>query len=714
MMSKTRIYELAKELGMGNKEFIDLLEKKFGVTVKSHMSTLEDDTVVAVRKLFEDAKKAEEQKKEKKPSAKEEPVIVKEPPKEFKKVEVPKAEPSKASDHVSKDDNIFEITLSPSQIKLNFLADKLKKSQTDIIKAMFLKGTILRAGQDLSLELAETIALHYNAILTLGQEEVVQPEVSAQDDLEIRLKEKWEKIYKERRKDFKDRFPVVTVMGHVDHGKTTLLDKIRNTKVAEKEAGGITQSIGAYQVGYKGKKISFIDTPGHEAFTEMRARGAQATDIVILIVAADDGVMPQTIEAYNHAKDAHVPVIVAINKIDKPNANVELTKQQLISKLNLVPEDWGGDTITVEISAKSGKGIDELLDMILLVAEMQEIKYYPKGNARAIIIESRLDKNLGPVATVIVKDGILKNGDFFVAGNTYGKVRRMQDDFGRTIKEATAPAPVLIQGFEDVPDMHSIFYAVDTLDEARSISQSKKLIEDNKRIGKKHIRLEEFMKLTDENKKKILNIILKSGTFGEIEALKTSIAKLKNPDVDLQVVHAGIGAVIPSDVMLASASDAVILGFRVKADSKTLKLAEQEGIQVKRYEIIFNLIDDIKKALEGMLEPEEMEAVTGGGYIKELFRIKKVGTIAGIQVTEGYVNKDGSVKLYRNGKFVTQVKIEQLKHYKDDVKSVDAPKECGMKFFNFDDLVVGDELEFLKTVQVERKLEFDEQKENKK
>lgn len=701
-MSKTRVYELAKELGLNTKKLIETLENDFKIEVKSHMSTLEEDVIETIKELYSDTGKKEAADKQKKIKKSGEDTVKKPNESyEIKKEQVPE-EPKK---EVRKDDEIKEITISYSDLKLDKLCEKMGKKQNDIIRDMFMKGKILRPGQSMSTEEAEVLALSYNFILNFIQEESVK-ESDSQNPEEI-LVERWKNTYL-KKNEFKIRPPVVTVMGHVDHGKTTLLDAIRHTKVAEKEEGGITQSIGAYQTEYNGRKITFIDTPGHEAFTEMRARGAQATDIVVLIVAADDGVMPQTIEAYNHAKDANVPIIVAINKIDKPNANVELTKQQIVNKLNLIPEDWGGDTITVEISAKSGKGLEDLLEMILLVSEMQEINCYPKGNARGIIIESKLDKFLGPVATVIIKDGVLKQGDFFLAGSTHGKVRRMLDSNGKTIKKAPPSTPVQILGFEEVPSMHSVFYALDTLDEARNFSSINKEAFNklNQKQSKKHMRLEDLMQLMEGDEKKKLNIIIKAGTFGEIEALKTSINKLKNDDVDIEVVHAGIGAVTTSDIMLATASNAVILGFRVKADSKTLQAADKEGIQVKRYDIIFNLIDEIKKALQGMLEPEEKEERIGSGEIKEVFKIKKIGAISGIQLNDGFVVKDGFVKIYRNSSLLTTVNIETLQHYKDQVKRVDAPKECGIKFENFSDISVGDELEFYRYIQVERTIEF--------
>jgi translation initiation factor IF-2 len=699
-MPKIRVYELAKKLDYNSKDLVELLKDELDIDVKSHMSTLEQDTVEAIEELLAPSKKEEKPKKSEKPKKQE---------KSKKKQEAPKKQEPKKEEPVEKEEekqSIGEINLTPSELTLDKIAKKLSVDQNDIIKKAFMEGKMLRPGQELSPTETEEIGLLYETVINFVEEE------KKEEELDNELVDYWNKVYEEQKDSLKTRPPVVTVMGHVDHGKTTLLDNIRDTKVAEGEEGGITQSIGAYQLEYNKKKITFIDTPGHEAFTEMRARGAQATDIVVLIIAADDGVMPQTVEAYNHAKDAKVPIIVAINKIDKPNANVELTKQQMVAKLNLIPEDWGGDTITVPISAISKEGIDELLEMISLVSEMEEIKCKPNGQARAVIIESKLDKFLGPVATVIVKDGILKTGDYFIAGSTYGKVRRMIDDQGRTIKKALPSTPVQVLGFNEVADTHSILYVTNSLDQARDISGRKKEREDlaNQNINKKHVKLEDFMKMMEGNQKKVLNIILKAGTFGEIEALKNSINKLQNPDIDIDIVHAGIGTVTTSDIMLASASDAVVMGFRVKVDNKAKKDAEKEGIQIKRYDIIFQLIDELKKALQGMLELEEKEENTGSGKIKEVFKIKKVGNVAGVIVEDGYVERDGGVRIYRNGSLLQDVKIESLKHYKDEVKRIEAPQEGGIKFENFDDFNAGDELEFYKNIQFERQIEFDNSK----
>jgi len=680
---------------MNSKELIEILQEEFDIQVKSHMSTLEEDTVEAIKELIEEMRETKKSDRKHKNTVKE----TKDTAKEEEKIsELVEERPLK------------EIFLSQDSLTLDKLAKEIGVEQNEIIKDMFMKGKALRPGQELDKKTIEEIAFSYNVIVNFESPKKRVVTEESEEDIELQLAKKWEEIYEKEKDRLENRPPVVTIMGHVDHGKTSLLDAIRHSRLAEKEEGGITQSIGAYQIEYNGKKITFIDTPGHEAFTEMRARGAQVTDIVVLVIAADDGVMPQTIEACNHAKSANVPIIVAINKIDKPNANVELTKQQMVSKLGLVPEDWGGDTITVPISAKTSKGIDDLLEMILLVAELQDIKCIPDGKARAVIIESKIDKAMGPLGTVIVKDGILKTGDDFVAGATYGRVRRMINDKGQTVDEATPSTPVQVLGFNDVPSMHSILYVVDTKDEARTLAEKirQRELEKAQASSKRHIKLEDIMEMMQAQEKKTLNILLKAGTYGEIEALKNAIQKFENPDIDIKIVHAGIGAISTSDIMLASASDAIVLGFRVKADPKAVKMAEAEGIQIRRYNIIFDLIDDLKKALEGMLEPEEKEEIIGYGIIKDEFKIKGVGKVAGVQVTEGQVLKNGGVRIYRNGSLVADVKIASLKHYKDEVKSIEAPKECGILFENFEDFSKGDELEFYRIVKVKRELNIEQ------
>lgn len=693
-MSKTRVYELAKKLKISTKELMDELEE-LGIPTKSHMSVLDDETVNIILGLHEVETKEEKttvktKKKSKRSKEKEE----KEAEEKEKKAKRKAEEEEKAKEKK-------KVYVRPEELKLNLLAQKMNVPVAKIIKDYFSKGIVLRPPQTLSFEEAKKIGNEYNCEIELQREDIIDP-VEA-------LEKKYEELYQDEKK-LVQRPPVVTVMGHVDHGKTTLLDHLRKTKVAESEAGGITQSVGAYQIPVNDKLITFIDTPGHEAFTEMRARGAQATDIVILVVAADDGVMPQTIEAFDHAKTAEVPIVVAINKIDKPNANVEMTKQQLASKLGLVPEDWGGDTITVPISALNGQGIDELLEMVLLVAEMNEIRCVPEGPARGVIIESRLDKAVGPLANAIVKDGILKRGDYLVAGSTLGKVKALINEKGKRVKEANPSEPIQILGFDEVPDVHEIMYVVETLDQAREVKESaeKKESKESMIRGKKGVKLEEFAKTSKGEETKTLNLIIKADSFGTVEALKQAVARLETEEVHIEVIHSGIGSINSSDVMLAAASNAVILGFNVKPNSEARKEAEVEDVQIRTYNIIFELVDDLKKALEGLLEPEEVDETTGHGEVKEVFKIKKVGYIAGVQLTDGHVQKKGEVRVYRKGEEIHDGPIETLKHYKDDVSRIDAPKECGIKLEEFENIEKGDELEFHIKKQVRRTLEFNE------
>lgn len=672
-MARLRVYELAKQLDMDTKELLHELEE-LGIEVKSHMSYIDEETVNILLEIYKETLDEEEDVTLTKS---------KEPTKE-------KVEAKKPPVHITEED-----------LKLDKFAEKIKVPQNRIIQDFFMKGEVLRPGQPISVSLAKKIAKMYDVRLTF-EEEQGKEEVKLENPLD-ELKRQFEILYQDKEK-LVPRPPVVTVMGHVDHGKTTLLDYIRKTRIAEKEEGGITQSIGAYQVVVNGKKITFIDTPGHEVFTEMRARGAQATDIVVLVVAADDGVMPQTIEAYNHAKSANVPIIVAINKIDKPNANVELTKQDLVTKLNLIPEEWGGDTIVVPISARNGTNVDTLLEMILLVAEMQDIRCIPDKPVRAVTIETRLDKGYGPVANAIVKDGILKVGDYVVAGKVYGKVKALIDDKGKRINQAEPSTPVMIVGFEELPDPHSIIYVVESKEKAEEIVEKVREIEARELRKKRQIKLEEILKKMQEGEKKELKLILKADTVGSLQALQNAIAKLRTNEIDIDIVHAAVGAINTSDVMLASASEAIILGFRVKADSQSSKLAESEGVQIKTYTIIYKLLEDLKAALEGMLEPEEVEEKTGTGEIKKVFKIHKYGNVAGVQVYDGYVDKSGFVRIYRNGSLVFEGKIESLKHYQQDVNKISAPQECGIKFQNFDDIKEGDELEFYIIKKVPRKL----------
>jgi len=716
VLSKIRIYQLAKRLDMSSKDLITELEE-LGIQVKNHMSVLEEDDEKLVMDLMDEESEAEDiiSKKTKMPKSdkKENPTKVEAKPKKEAvneeveqkpvKKEIKKKEPVKEEEPKKKDEDDV-VYINVLSMTLRELAETIKVPINKIIQESFAKGKILNPNQKMEFEECVELALKYGKRIEIEEgEELLE---AKEDDLEKHLKEYYEKIYSERAVELVNRPPVVTVMGHVDHGKTTLLDHIRSSRVAESEAGGITQAIGAYQVQCKKNNITFIDTPGHEAFTEMRARGAQATDIVILVVAADDGVMPQTEEAYNHAKEAKVPIIVAINKIDKPNANIDLTKQQLSSKLHLIPEDWGGDTVTVPISAKTGEGIDDLLEMVILMSEMQDIKCYPKGRARGVIVESELDPKIGPTATCILKDGTLRIGQYFVCGNTWGKIKALNDAKGKRIKEAKPSDPVKILGFNNVPDSHSILYVVESATTARSVVEKVQERDKANQLKRKHISLEEFYDMVKEGERQVLKILMKADSYGTVEALRNAIGKLQTEEITIEIVHAGIGAITPTDVMLAAASDAVILGFKVKVDQKSRQEAEKEDVQIRSYDIIFDLIEDVKKALQGMLAPEEVAQTVGHGEVKQIFKVRKIGTIAGIIMTEGFVEKKSKVKVFRNGIEVYNGDLDSLKRFQSDAAKVEAPKECGIKLINFNDIAEGDELEFYNINEIERELEF--------
>ena len=493
--------------------------------------------------------------------------------------------------------------------------------------------------------------------------------------------------------------PVVTVMGHVDHGKTTLLDAIRRTRVAEREVGGITQSIGASVVKYKGQEIVFIDTPGHEAFTEMRARGAMVTDIVVLVVAADEGVMPQTIEALNHAKAAGVAIIVALNKMDRPGANPDRVMNQLAS-MGLIPESWGGDTIYVPVSAIKGEGIEELLEAIILIADLLDLRGDPNAPLKAYVIESRLDKGKGPLATVVVREGTLRVGDFVVVGTTYGKIRAMFDDKGEPISSAGPSMPAEIMGLQDVPEAGTLVQRVDSLEEAERIAKANL---DSQRVKQQKTRrefsLEEILSSTEEERP-VLNLILKADTAGSLEAVQNALLKLEKGEVDMNIIHAGVGAISDGDVLLAEASKALIVGFNVRPVGKTNKLIEEKGVKVLTYRIIYDLVDDMANLLKGLVKPKEVEVVLGHAEVRRTFRVPRVGTVAGCYVTDGKIVRNGRVRVLRNGVIIAETSIGSLKRFKDDVREVVQGFECGVGLENFHDIKEGDILEVY-TIQEE-------------
>ena len=588
-----------------------------------------------------------------------------------------------------KEEKIKQIVI-PEVLTIKELADKMKVVPSVIVKKLFLQGKVVTVNQEIDYETAEEIALDFDVLCE--KEEVV-------DVIEELLKED-----EEDESQMVKRPPVVCVMGHVDHGKTSLLDAIRHTNVTDREAGGITQHIGAYMVEVNGEKITFLDTPGHEAFTAMRMRGASSTDIAILVVAADDGVMPQTVEAINHAKAAGVEIIVAINKIDKPGANIERVKQEL-TEYELIPEDWGGSTVFVPVSAHTKEGIPELLEMILLTAEVMELKANPNRAARGLVIEAELDKGKGSVATVLVQKGTLHVGDAIAAGSAHGRVRAMMDDKGRRVKEAGPSQPVEILGLNEVPNAGEVFVGCESEKEARNfaetfIAQNKvKLLEETK----SRMSLDDLFNQIQEGNLKELDIVVKADVQGSVEALKQSLLKLSNDEVVIKVIHGGVGAINESDVILASASNAIIIGFNVRPDATAKDIAEREGVDIRLYRVIYNAIEDVEAAMKGMLDPVFEEKILGHAEVRQTFKASGVGTIAGAYVQDGIFERNCSVRLIRDGIVVFDGPLASLKRFKDDVKEVRAGYECGFVFENYNDIKEGDNVEAYKMVETERK-----------
>ena len=575
---------------------------------------------------------------------------------------------------------IDHAVVTSKEIPIKVLSEKLGISAVEITKRLFKEGIMKTVNESVDYDNAAFIALE------LGIDLEYKPEETAEDALL--------KVHGEGdSENLVSRAPVVTVMGHVDHGKTSLLDAIRKTNVTEGEAGGITQSIGAYTVTFgEGKKVTFIDTPGHAAFTAMRARGAQVTDIVVLVVAADDGIMPQTVEAINHAKAADVPIIVAMNKMDKPHVDPDRVKQELM-KYDLVPEEWGGDVIVEPVSAKTGMGIDKLLEDIDLVAEMAELKADPTRKARGVVIEAKLDKGKGPMASVLVQNGTLRTGDNLVSGTTVGKVRAMIDDKGRTVKEAGPSTAVSVLGLEDVPNAGDAIFAVEAglmkqVQEERKNKQRESMIHETTKVS-----LDDIFRQVDEGSLKDLKVIVKADVQGSVEAVRASLEKLSNEEVRVKVIHAAAGAITESDVSLADSANAIIIGFNVRPDTKAKALAERSHVDVRMYRIIYELLDDMEAALKGMLSPKYKEVYMGKAEVRQTFNITGVGTVAGCLVTEGRLVRGGKLRIYRNDVMIVEGNVKQLKHYKDDVKEVAAGLECGCAIENFNDIKVGDYIE---------------------
>lgn len=653
-MSKKRLFEVAKELNMKTKDLQEILASR-GIEVKSHMAQVDEEEVK--KALNEEANQVAD--KEEKPED---------------LVEEKSAAKSQSS---------LPSIKVPEGVTVREFAEKAKKSPTEVLKILMELGEFLTINSSMSREATELVAEHLGLSVDF---------ISPLEEIPFEGEE-------EQESELLPRPPVVTIMGHVDHGKTTLLDAIRQTDVALREFGGITQHIGAYQVEHNGKKITFIDTPGHEAFTAMRARGAKVTDIAVLVVAADDGVMPQTIEAINHAKAAGVPILVAINKIDKEGANPDKIKQQL-TEHGLVAEEWGGDTIFVPVSAKQKINLDELLEMILLLAEVQELKAGISTPARAVVIESKLDRGRGPVATVLIEKGILKVGDAVVAGLAYGKVRAMFDDKGRPVEEAYPAQPVEVLGLSSVPEPGVEMIVVEEEKKARQIAEERALKARVLAAQKRHVSLEDFFaRRKDEEEEVVLNLIVKADTHGSLEAVKDALEKIKTDGARVRILHTGVGAVTEADVMLASASDAVIVGFNVRPDGKTRNLAQSEKIEIRTYRVIYELTQEIEAALKGKLKPEFVEETLGLAEVRATFKISRLGVVAGCYVSEGKVTKDSKVRLIREGSIIYEGDISSLKRFKEDVSQVKAGFECGILLDGFNDVKVGDLIEAYQIVE---------------
>ena len=698
-MSKKRIYEYAKELNVKSKEIIDEL-KKMDVEVSNHMQALEDDQIKVLDKKFKSSqsegnKKQNTQNNHQKQQNKKDNNQNKSNSKKKNNKNSKNNKNNKNNNKGKNNKSAAEPKEMPSKITyeegitVGELADKLNIESSGIIKKLFLLGIVANINQSLDEETLELIADDYGV-------EIEKEVVVNEEDLTTYFDDE------EDDPDAIERPAVVTIMGHVDHGKTTLLDSIRNTKVTAGEAGGITQHIGAYQIENNGKKITFLDTPGHAAFTTMRARGAQVTDITILVVAADDGVMPQTIEAINHAKEADVPTIVAVNKVDKPTANPDRVMQEL-TEYGLIPEDWGGDTIFVPLSALNGDGIDDLLEMIGLVAEVQELKANPDKQAVGTVIEAELDKSRGPAASLLVQNGTLHVGDSIVVGNTYGRVRAMVNDLGQRIKTAGPSTPVEITGINDVPQAGDRFVIFKDEKQARRIGEARheaNVIQ--QRQESKNVSLDNLFEQMKQGEMKDLNVIIKGDVQGSVEALAASLMKIDVEGVNVRIIHTAVGAINESDVTLANASNGIIVGFNVRPDAGAKRAAEAENVDMRLHRVIYNVIEEIESAMKGLLDPEFEEQVIGQAEVRQTFKVSKVGTIAGSYVTEGKITRNAGVRVIRDGIVQFEGELDTLKRFKDDAKEVSQGYECGITIANFNDIKEGDIIEAFEMVEIER------------
>lgn len=698
-MGKVRVYELAKELGINSKRLIDVLHG-LNVDVKNHMSTMDEDVAKKVMEMLTKGglkKPQEEQEAEKTQKGGDEapasPKVSEAAPrkrKEEKKARLDAAKESRKARRAArlatgKKASDEEKIVLEGRVTVAELAGRLNIPVSEILTKLLEMGIISNLNQQLSEDILEILAEAYDVKFELNAD-------PREDELKNIVDE-------EAEGNLKLRPPVVTVLGHVDHGKTSLLDAIRETNVIASEAGGITQHIGAYSVDINKRKIVFLDTPGHEAFTSMRARGAQVTDIAILVVAADDGVKPQTIEAVNHVKAAEVPIIVAVNKIDKENANQERVKQQL-SEIGLIPEDWGGDTIFVPVSALKKEGISDLLEMVLLVAEMEELKASFTRHAKGTVIEAELDRGRGPVATVLIQDGVMSVGDPVICGSIYGKVRAMFDESGRKVKSAGPSMPVEVLGFSEVPQAGDSFLVIEDEKFAKQIAEKRghKLREATMRKAQR-VSLDDLFKQIQESDIE-LNIIIKADVQGSAEALQDSLEKIEQKQVKVKVIHKGVGAITESDIMLASASNAIIIGFNVRPQAGARKLAEREEVEIKLYNIIYEVVEDVKAASLGLLKPEYQEVVLGQAEVRQVFKVSRIGSIAGSYVLEGTINRNCGIRVVRDGTVIHEGKIDSLKRFKDDVKEVSSGYECGILLQQFNDLKEGDIFEAFTQKQV--------------
>lgn len=763
-MEKIRVYELAKQLNVSTKDLMSKL-KDNKIEVKSHMSTLDKDQIAKVKSFYEKQKKVQTSQNNSKSNDENKKITNKNTEKTTKKISSvdsnkqnnsnkrfkPKHprnndeesvshfdkikhknksemnekrdlndkkknknfkntknknsnnnknsknnKNNKNNDHNRKDEAIKHETKEPKKfiiqptITVKDLSEKISVSISELIMKLMELGIMANQNQEIDFDTASLVAGEFDVI-------VEQDEVEDFDDDDV-----FNLDFEDKKEDLKERPPVITVMGHVDHGKTSILDRIRNSRVAGREAGGITQHIGAYTIRVNDKKIVFLDTPGHEAFTAMRSRGAQVTDVSILVVAADDGVMPQTIEAINHSKAAGVPIIVAINKIDKENANIERVKTELAEN-GLVPEDWGGDTVLVPVSARTGEGIDDLLEMILMVAEMEELKANPNRLAVGTVIEAQLDKGRGPTATILVQKGTLKHSDMVFSGQASGRIRAMFNDQGKQVKKAGPSTPVLILGLNEVPEAGDMIYAVKDEKEARNYAQKIKDHNREEQIkSSSTMNLDELFGKISDGETKDLNIIIKTDVKGTIDAIKQSLIKLSNEEVKVNIIHGAVGGITESDVNLASASSAIIIGFNVRPTQVAMDMAKNESIEIRTYRVIYDAIEDVKNAITGMLKPQYQEEVLGRATVRDTFKVPGVGTVAGVYVNTGKVTRNATVRLLRDEILIFEGPVSSLKRYKDDVKELTQGYEGGMGLENYNDIKPGDVLEAYVLNEVQR------------